>query len=236
MHRLLVLIVAMTSTASADRRLFTSTREYSTVPEGNTTINLWHTESRDGDAEAFTGIVELEHGLTEHWDAALFTVFTQVAGDPAVAQPLLLQEMRVQSRYRFADRGEFPVDMMLLAEVAKQFGDSAYAARGSGIVARSVDKVTVALNVIAGVDFGADVPDSALELGFAAGATYELHPKANLGVETFGSVDDEAVAASIGPALAVAPSSNFWFTLTAGFAVTDEAPAVSGRLILGIEL
>jgi hypothetical protein len=229
----LCLIVATTSVASADRRLFTSTYEYSTVPEGNTTIDVWHTESREtwdaNTPQALEEILEIEHGLTEHWDAALYTVFTQRAGDA-----LVLHDMRLQSRYRFADRGELPVDIMVYGELAKQFGDSIYAARANAIFALGMDKVTLALNVLAGTELGNDVSESELELGWAAGASYELHPKLNFGVETFGEV--EGVAASIGPALAVAPSSKFWFTLTAGFGITDDAAALSGRLIVGIEL
>lgn len=155
-------------------------------------------------------------------------------GDPASFEPLLLREMRVQSRYRFADRGEFPVDVMVLSELTRQFGDSIYSGSANGIFARSMDKLTVALNAIARVEFGSDVLE-AFVLDWAAGATYELHPKANIGVEAFGRVEDK-LAASLGPALAIAPSSRFWFTLTAGFGMTDDAPVTSARLILGVEL
>jgi hypothetical protein len=241
--RVLLVTLALAATptmAHADRRLFTSTYEYATVPEGRTALELWHTESRqtwDADSpQAMEEILELEHGLTDHWDAALYTVFTQVAGDATVAQPLLLHEMKVESRYRFADRGELPVDILAYGEVAKEFGESVYEVEAKGIFARDFDKLVVALNVIAAIEFGRDVPESELEVGWAAGASYEVHPKLNLGVEAFGAVEEEEVAASIGPAIAVAPSSNFWFTFTAGFGLTDEAAALSGRLIVGVEL
>src|SRR6476646_3902482 len=98
------LVGATSSTAFADRRLFTTTYEYKTVPEGHTALELWHTEDRaswkDDSAHAMEEILELEHGLTDHWDAALYTVFTQVnAPDPTVAQPLSLHELKVESRY-----------------------------------------------------------------------------------------------------------------------------------------
>lgn len=234
-------VAATSSTAFADRRMFTSTYEYKTVPEGHTALELWHTEDRatwDGDSpRALEEILELEHGLTDHWDAALYTVFTQAAAtDPMVAQPFALHEMKVESRYRFADRGELPVDIMAYGEVAREFGGGVYELEAKGIFARDFDKVTVAANLIGEVEFGSDVPETELAFGWAAGATYEVHPKLNLGVETYGTIEEGEVAAAVGPAISVAPSGNFWFTFTAGFGLTDEAPKLSGRLIVGIEL
>jgi hypothetical protein len=230
-----------TSTAFADRRMFTSTYEYKTVPEGHTALELWHTESRatwdDDSPHAMTEILELEHGLTDHWDAALYTVFTQVgSADPTIAQPLSLHEMKVESRYRFADRGELPVDIMAYGEVAREFGGGAYELEAKAILARDFDKLLIAANLIGAVELGSDVPETEAEFGWAVGATYEVHPKLNIGVETFGEIEEEEVAASVGPAIAVAPSGNFWFTFTAGFGLTDEAPKLSGRLIVGVEL
>lgn len=244
MHRfgiVLLLVLAGSRAASADRRMFTSTYEYKTVPQGHTAVELWHTESRDtwddDTAQSMEQILEIEHGLTDHWDAALYTVFTQTASsDPLVAQPYALHEMKLESRYRFAERGEWPVDLLAYGEVAKEFGASVWELEAKAIAARDFDKLLVAANLILEVPVGKDVPETELEVGWAAGATYELHPKLNVGVETFGTVEEGEVEASVGPAIAVAPSGNLWFAFTAGFGVTDDTAAFSGRLILGIEL
>jgi hypothetical protein len=234
-----------TSPANADRRMFTSTYEYKTVPEGHTAIELWHTESRDtwdsSTPQSLEHILELEHGLTDHWDIALYTVFDQVAGGTVGgvttdSEPFHLAETKVETRYRFADRGELPVDILAYGEFVKAFGESVYEVEAKGIFARDFDKVTVALNVIAEIAFGKDAAETEPEFGWAAGATYEVHPKVNVGVETFGFIEEEEVGASIGPAVSVAPDGQFWATFTAGFGLTDEAPALSGRLIVGVEL
>lgn len=237
-----MLLAALHTPASADRRLFTHTYEYKTVPQGHTAVELWHTEARDefgGDVQALEQRLEIEHGLTDHWDAALYSVFTQLSSeDPMIpSQPYALHEVKLESRYRFADRGELPVDIEAYGEVAKEFGESVWEVEAKGIFARDFDRLTAALNVIGEVKFGADVPETELELGWAAGMSYELHPKLNVGVETFGEIEleESEVLASVGPALSLAPSSNLWVTFTAAFGF-DEAPAVSGRMILGIEL
>ena len=41
----IVVMLALSSTASADRRLFTHTYEYKTVPQGHTALEFWHTEA-----------------------------------------------------------------------------------------------------------------------------------------------------------------------------------------------
>jgi hypothetical protein len=235
------LFVGLARPAVADRRSFTNTYEYTTVPEGRTAIELWHTESRDtwdaSTPQRFQEIIEIEHGLTDHWDAAFYTTFGQVsADDPMTTEAMHLSDIRLETRYRLADRGEWPVDTLLYLEVSKAFGASQYEFEGKVIGARDFDKLTVAANAIAATKVGHDVPESEIELAWAVGASYEPHPKIRLGAETWGQHEDGATAAWAGPAINVAPSGGFWLTFTAGFGVTDAADKFVGRAILGIEL
>jgi hypothetical protein len=235
------MVSALAATANADRRSFTNTYEYSTVPEGKTAIEMWHTQARDtwkaGSPQRYEQILEIEHGLTDHWDAALYTVLGQVASnDPTIAEPLGLDNMRMETRYRFADRGEWPVDTLAYFEVAKDFGKSVYELEAKAIVARDFDRVTAAANLIGEYRVGHDVMDNKTTLGWATGVTYEVHAKCRLGAETWGEREGGVTYASAGPAISVAPSGNLWLTLTAGFGLNDSAAAFSGRAILGIEL
>lgn len=235
------LIVALSAPASADRRSFTNTYEYTTVPEGRTAIELWHTESRDSwdgtSPQRFEQIIEVEHGLTDHWNAAFYTTFEQVsAADPMTAEALHLSDIRLETRYRLADRGEWPVDTLLYLEVSKQFGASSYEIEGKVIGARDFNKLTVAANAIAATKVGGDVEESELEIAWAVGAAYEPHPKIRFGAETWGQHEDGTTFAWVGPAINVAPSPGLWLTFTAGFAATEPADRFIGRLILGIEL
>lgn len=243
MGRLLLastLILVFSSHARADLRSFTETYEYTTVPEGKTAVELWHTQGRTtwkaNTPQSFEQIVELEHGITDKWDFAIYSVFAQVSGDAMTAEPFHFSELKLETRYRLADRGDWPVDTLLYLETAKAFGTSAYDVEGKVIGARDFDKLTAAVNAIAEIQFGNDVKETALELGFAAGITYQIHPKLRVGAETYGSYEDETFAASAGPAISLALSSNFWLTITAGFGLNDNADAFRGRAIIGIEL
>ncbi len=234
------LILAFSSTAHADLRSFTETYEYSTVPEGKTAVELWHTQGRttwDADTpQTFEQIVEIEHGITDKWDIAMYSVFEQASGDAMTAVPFHFAELKLETRYRLADRGEWPVDTLLYLEGAKHFGESAYDLEGKIIGARDFDKVTAALNLIAEIKFGKDLPETELELGAAAGLTYQVHPKLRLGAEAYGTYEEAELAVAAGPAVSIAASSNFWVTIGAGFGLTDEAEAFRVRAIIGIEL
>jgi hypothetical protein len=244
MRRVLVAVTALLATggeARADLRSFTQTYEYSTVPQGRTAVELWHTQGRltwDRDtAQTIEHIVELEHGITDHWDIALYNVFAQTAGGGAVmAEPYHYDETKLETRYRFADRGVWPVDTLVYLELSKDFGQSIYEIEGKVIGARDFGELTVAANAIVEVQLGRQAAETEPEFAWALGATYHLTPKVRAGAETWGSVEEEELALSIGPALSLAAASNFWVTVTAGFGLTDEADAFSARAIIGIEL
>ncbi len=236
----LFLIAITAADARADLRSFTHTYEYSTVPEGRTAIELWHTQGRStwdkSSPQFFEQILEIEHGITDHWDAAFYTVFAQASGDAMTARPYGLDSVRLETRYRFADRGEWPVDTLIYAEVAKDFGQSLYELEGKVVVARDFDKLTAAANAIVEVKVGNDAVETEPELGWAVGLTYQAHSKVRIGAETWGQLEESELYLSAGPALSLSPSSNFWVTMTAGFGLTDEAEAFSARAIVGIEL
>jgi hypothetical protein len=231
-------------TARADLRSFTHTYEYATMPEGKTSLELAHTQTRSGSdsnsAQIFESVFEIEHGITEHWDMAFYQVFDQVADGP-MSEAFHLDEVKLETRYRFAERGEWPVDTLVYLELAKDFGESVYEIEGKVIGARDFGDVTVAANAIVEIAVGKDTEETEPEVGWAAGATYEAQPKIRVGVETWGEVEEEELYASAGPVVNVAPASNFWATLTLGYGLTEEVHGAefgffSARVIFGIEL
>ena len=226
--------------AAADRKSFTNTYEYATLPEGQTEVELWHTESqaRWGHApQTFEERIEVEHGITDNWDAAMYTVLKQISpAEPMAGTPLGLDSVRLETRYRFADRGQWPVDTVAYFEIGKDFGLSHYELEAKGIFARDFDRITAAANVIAELTVGRDVPSQTFAIGWAGGATYEVTPKVRLGGESWGSRESGATYASAGPAISLAPSAKLWLALTAGFGITAVTDAFSGRMVMGLAL
>lgn len=241
-------LLLASSPALADRRAFTRTYEYMTMPEGETELEIYSTQSRstwdDPAVKAFDLQLEIEHGITEHWDVSLYHVFSQstyvdeVAGD-VVTEPLHFDEIKLRTRYRFAERGELPVDMLVYAEAIKVFGEGVYEAELKGIFARDFDRLTAVVNPVFEVEFGPAVDEAEVKLGYAAGVTYEVVPEWKVGAESWGEQaleEDADFEAAVGPAISWAPASTFWATTTAGFGITEATDDFSVRLLLGMHL
>lgn len=236
--------LSASSLAHADRRTFTRTYEYTTMPQGQTELEIYSTQSAyrltDDAPRAFELQLELEHGITDRFDLGLYHVFEQVsATDATAAEAFHFSELKLRGRYRFAERGELPLDLVAYLEGVKAFGKGAYEAEAKVIAARDLGPVLVSANLIGEVEFGPDVDEAELELGWAVGAAYEVCPALRLGVESYGSFEaeePEEVSASVGPSVSWASTGKLWVAGTAGFGVTDEADRVSARVILGIDL
>jgi len=229
--------------AHADRRSLSFAYDYQTQPEGETEIELFTTQSRatwaDGAPEAFELALGLEHGITARWDVALTHVFNQASGAAATASPLQLGDVELRTRYRFAERGQRPVDVVAYASVARQFGASAYLGEARAIVARDFGRLTVVADAIGQVGFGAEIAEPAIGLGWAGGVTYELSPTWTVGAESWGDVDVEHTdryQTWAGPALSWAPSSRLWVTATGGFGLNDRSDRFTLRGVVGLAL
>jgi hypothetical protein len=235
--------------AHADRRAFTHTYEYMTMPDGDTELEFYNTHTRpemgeDRDA-GFEWQLEIEHGLTERWDLSLYTVFAQ---DAAEGAPFRYDATKLRTRYRFSERGMSVLDTLLYFEVAKQFGENTWEFEPKLVLARDFGKFTAAANAIGEVELEEEVEMStgnsemalAFEPGWAAGLTYEAVPQFKLGLETYGAVespgDENEVEAWAGPALSWAPSPRLWLATTAAFGLTGHSDELVMRFILGLGL
>lgn len=239
----LALLAAVAVDAAADRRAFTHTYEYLTIADGETELQLYSDQRRttfgDDAVETFGLRLELGHGITERWEVALRHGFEQTSG-PAVTDVvrLHLTDVELRTRYRFADRGDGPLDLAVQARAAKLFGDSVYVLEGEVILARDLGLATIAVQPIVRVAVGSDVAGTDVELGWAAGVTYEASAAWKLGAETWGWVVDEldVVEASAGPAVSWQPTSRLWVTVTAGFGLDDDTDRLDVRGIVGLAL
>ena len=238
------LLAAAAAPAHADRQSFTRTYEYQTMPESETELEVHTTQTKatfdNPSPKSFELQLAIEHGLSERWDVAVFHVFSQATGPaPDDVEAFHFDAIKARSRYRFSERGDWPVDVVVHGEIGKVFGAGVWQGEARAVVARDLDKLTIAINLIGDVGFGPSVPEPVIEAGYACGITYELLPEWKLGVESWGGFDVEhtdELAASVGPALSWAPASTLWVAATAGFGVTDFADDFSVGAIIGVHL
>jgi hypothetical protein len=226
-------LLLISATAAAEPRSFTETYEYPTLPEGDTEVALWHGQARDTwkspSVQRFDEQLQIDYGITDRLETSLFTVFTQ-----STEQVFGFDSLRAQGRYRFVDRGEWPVDIALHCDAGKQFAHSEYDLSWRLELARDFDRITAVGNLIGNYALGHDVAKSEFTIGWAGGVTYEIVPKLHLGAEAWGDHIDGVTRTEVGPAIGVTPSPRLWLAVTAGFGVNDVSEAISGRLIIGL--
>jgi hypothetical protein len=224
--------------ARADRRTLIRAYEYATQPEGNLELELWNDvdapKTGGFDAAASTHRVELEYGLTDHWDVALYHVFEQTK-----AEGFRFDSWRLETRYRLLEKNALPVDVLLYFELERpaDFAE-AWETEEKLILEKDFGRFALVGNlVLEQTLFHADQLHS-YEVDF--GARYEVAPQLRLAGElwTIQETANGTTAGSwyAGPSVSWA-SSRIWLQLGAGFGLGDAtAGATFVRSVLGFNL
>lgn len=231
-------LAALPGMARADRRYYAETYNAATAEPGGLDLELWSTlqqPPRQGGVQSWVHQLEVETGITDSWDVALYNVFQYQQGDV-----LRYQALKVESRYRLSQPGEWFVDPVLYLEARKEFiEDEPWALEEKLIVAKDIRRLNLSLNLIAEQEL---IPGggSELEWGYAAGASWEVTPAVRLGAESWGAWRRPAVGDSYqftayaGPALALA-ASRTWLVLGAGWGLNDASGRLRVRAILAFQ-
>jgi hypothetical protein len=222
--------------ARGDFKSFAHIYPYFTQPEGGLEVEVWSGFETASDPLGYLHDfaqhtvlqeqVEVEYGLTNHWDVSLYSVFEQEPASSTETSSLSLEGFQVETRYRFAEKGRWPVDTELYLEVERPVNLALpFELEGKLILAKDIQHFFVQANLIesetlqSGSAFGWD-------LACYAGAGYQIRPWIRLGVEVLeeyqhpaftGSIPDQETL-HLGPSLALA-SSRLWFVITPAFRV-----------------
>jgi len=222
----------------ADRRDFVRAYQYATQPQGNLEVEVWN----DVDAPAAGGFaqavltpgIELKYGLTDHWDMALYHVFQQDQ-----SSPLHCDSWRLETRYRLAERGVWPVDVMLYLEGERPAQlVQPWELEEKLILARDFGPLQLVANFLAEQKILHASEGHLWEID--AGARYELSAALHLAAEVW-TIHETAAGVTrttnfAGPSISWA-SSRIWVQLGAGFGVGDATSgATFVRSVLGFNL
>lgn len=231
--RALIPILVGPAIAAAEPRAFTRTYEYATLPEGETEVALWHAIDRNAwessSRQELRERLQIGLGVLDQLEASLFAEFSQASGGD-----FRFGALRLQARYRLVDRGEWPVNVVLHGEVAKQFSVGEYDLRGELDVTRDFGRLEAAANGIVNRPVGHDVHDAEATYAWAAGLSYELLTQLRIGAELFGDHVTGTTRNDLGPVISVTPSKRLWLAVTAGFGLSEPSPAFAGQLIVGL--
>jgi hypothetical protein len=234
-----VALLLAASAARADRRTFVRAYEYATQPKGNLEVEVWNdvfAPKPGGFGAADTEHrVELEYGLTDHWDVALYHVFAQPHG-----AALRFDSWRTETRYRLAEKDAWPIDVMLYFELERPADFAApWEAEEKLILAKDVGNFGFVANLVAAQKLLHAGDGHAYEIDL--GARYEVSPALRLGVEGW-TIQETVRGAThgawfLGPSISVA-TAKIWIQLGAGFGlgIGDGDATAQVRSVLGFNL
>ncbi len=215
--------------AFADQRFYVWTYEYKTLDRGRGEVEDYLTLSTPdmGHVEGTMGAehqIELEVGMTERYDFAIYQVFNQNPG-----QSLKYEGFKLRSRYRLGNKGKAMLDPLVYLEYIGVPDFSSHAIEIKLILARDMGRFNIALNPIFELE---KEREWELEPEYAIGSSYEISQILRVGLEAKGSEHGHY----LGPVVSHG-RENLWFTLGSALKIgkiEGGRPEFQIRMLLGI--
>jgi hypothetical protein len=241
-------ISLLASRAHADRRAYGVTYEAVTAPQGELDVETWSTFAPEGEVEGgpssrgIREMVELEYGITDHWDVALYNMLDMITSGATKSG---YAGLKLETRFRPSDRGEWPVDPVLYFELQQLFrGDANQKYEAKLILAKDLGNVNIAANVALEEERMTE-PAWNTEVEYALGTSYALSPAWMIGAELFGKAEKGEMGGIenrswAGPAVSWAAGGRgvlrgVWVTLAGGAGLGGQADPYYARAIVGFQ-
>lgn len=226
------ILSAMSVVSLADRRSYVWTYEYQTMPKGTAEIEYYLTHKisdwhKYDDKNTWDHYLELEYGLTDHWDVAVYQTWNQTNTESRDTTDYTGSKLR--TRYRIGEKNQLPVDILLYAEYILGDGNKdADKFEGKLILAKDFGKWNLAYNQI----YEKETKNGdETEHGYATGLSYEFSPVWKLGIESAGNYTEEKYY--LGPTVSWA-SEKYWLNLGVLRGLNDQSDDLQFRFIVGI--
>lgn len=264
----LALLALLSATAGATPRVLPFTYPVETLPAGKLEVEQYMDvvpvrvarELPDGTLDGVTGMryilqTELEYGLTDKVEVAWYFTFRQ--GATADTPFLRFAGMKQRVRARFADPGEWPIDVGVYGEIA-EFHDE-FEFEEKILLQKRFGAFAVLANLWVEQEWYFQTEETKYIYNPTIGATYELSPKFHAGFEywargRFDSTSDDVASSNsdaptgtrhyAGPTF-LAQKGNYFISagvylrlddLSKSAVVGDQYGKVWIRALIGIEL
>lgn len=228
---MLVLVLAVAGAANADRKSYVWTYEYMTMPKGTAELEYYLTHKAPDlhnydKKNTWQHQVELEYGLTDVWDIAVYQRWQQT--NTASEDKFDYTGSKFRTRYRLGEKGMYPVDTLFYLEyIRPDNSNDAEILEGKLILAKDFGRVNVAYNQILKVGIN---NKGGNENEYALGLNYEFSPSWKVGLESTGNYTEDKYY--IGPTVSWA-SKKFWIGFGALRGINDRSDDFRARLIIG---
>jgi len=222
-------MIAMSSSAFADRRNYVWTYQYITLPKAVTEIEFYQT-TKFKDTDIWEYRMEIEHGLTSRWDFSVYQIFKQYENGA-----LSWDAVQFRTRYRFGEEGQYLLDPLLYLEYNRKINSHKQNKLEAKIIlAKTVSKFNLALNPVYEIFFA---PDINHELGLDVGISWEFHPSLILGLESTSRIEFEDIETKVGsyfgPTVSFA-SGKWWYAIGAAVGITKDSDDARVRFLMGV--
>lgn len=239
------LIMGMGHTAKAGTRAFTYVYETTTQPKGAAEYEQWITWKTDKDSDPDYDRIEFRHelefGVTDKLQLGLYlSDWSYTDGASVGNDGTQWNNVAVEAIYNLTNPTTDFLGSALYGEL--KVGDEKLALETKLLLQKKIDNINFAYNFIFEAEWeGQDYNEEKGVFGQTFGVSYEIDPSLAVGFELqhemeyadFNSLGDSVV--HIGPNLSYRSKSNWWFTATSLFLVTDQAgePNIMTRLLVG---
>ena len=223
---MMLILAALGAQAHAAQRNYVWTEEYGTLAKGNAEVEFWQTavthDIQTRNASEWTQQIELEYGITDRFNAALYNVYEQSVD----SQSLTYLGYKVELKYRIAEKNELPVDVLLYAEqeVSTEEGN---VFEGKIILGKDIGRLNITYNQI--YERLANTGEGEQEYAF--GISYELVSAFRFGIESKGSFTEKEYAA--GPTLAWV-GNRIWADIGAVYGLNKNTNDREVRFMIGV--
>ena len=223
--------ILFTSPAHADKRSYVWTYEYMTMPKGMFELEYYLTlQQPDIDKSrpnTWKHYIELEYGITSHWDVALYQRFKQ--SNTESKSSFEYDGFKLRTRYRIAEKNRLPLDTLFYLEYIRDDDfKNPNILEGKIVFAKDIERFNIAYNQILKQELKSD---GKTEHEYAAGINYALVPQFKIGIETKGNYTDEKYY--VGPTASWG-KGKFWTALGAAIGLNERSDDLQMRLIMGI--
>ena len=231
-----------TSPSEADLRDYLLNQGYSTAERGEfevETFNDLHLHrANHSDTYASNHEVELEYGLTDHFQLAGYAVWAWEQG-----APVAYDQWKAEVKYRLADAGTLPLDLAVYLEYANQNGsppDDSDTVEGKVILSKDWRQWNATVNLVAEKQIQ---HASAAAFEWTAGLNYGWTPRLSTGLElqeTLGTRHDFGLHRTehelyLMPTIGWSPTPHSKILIGPAFGLTRATDDVQIRTMVAIE-
>lgn len=189
----IICCITITPKAFTDMRSYVWTYEYLIMDTGRAEIEHYFTvqaaKLKDIKGQASIGHrLELEVGMTNHFDFAIYQNFSQSPG-----KNFAYTGFDLRARFLIGEKGQFPLDPLIYIEYGNNSDFSASKFEGKLVLAKDIGRLNIAINPI--LEFEQEGNEWAFVPSYAVGVRYEFSRLFRLGFEFKGDKDAHYVGA-----------------------------------------